>query len=92
LYLCDALYLDAVIVVVVFVASSLTATRFLALCVTGYTGENALARYDQTAYNTIESQSHQGVSSFTYLRLNPTLMQSNNFGTFSQFVSAMKNL
>ena len=57
----------------------------------GYGGENALARYDQTAYNTIESQS-QSIAEFTYLRLGPTLMQSGNFQTFQGFVEAMANI
>lgn len=32
------------------------------------------------------------ISSFTYLRLNPTLFQGNNFNTFAQFVGAMGSL
>ncbi len=61
----------------------------------GYSGENALARYDQTAYNTIEAQATSAgftISSFTYLRLDSTLMQQNNLNTFESFVSTMNNL
>jgi hypothetical protein len=67
-------------------------TQSLVLVAAGFAGENALARYDQTAYTTIESQSQHGVSSFTYLRLNPTLMESYNFNTFANFVAAMKGV
>eukprot|EP00455_Lapot_gusevi_P007391 TRINITY_DN1315_c0_g1_i1.p1 TRINITY_DN1315_c0_g1~~TRINITY_DN1315_c0_g1_i1.p1 ORF type:complete len:442 (-),score=177.01 TRINITY_DN1315_c0_g1_i1:380-1705(-) len=57
----------------------------------GYAGENALARYDQTAYNTIlNAAGAQGkIHSFYYLRLDDTLMQSNNLNTFANFANAM---
>uniref|UniRef100_A0A6B2L506 Beta-amylase n=1 Tax=Arcella intermedia TaxID=1963864 RepID=A0A6B2L506_9EUKA len=59
-----------------------------------YKGENALPRYDQTAYNTIKYESNRvgPIGGFTYLRLGDTLMQSNNFQTFSSFVNQMHNL
>lgn len=57
----------------------------------GFGGENALARYDQTAYSTIESQSHS-IAEFTYLRLGPTLMQGGNFQAFEAFVGAMAKI
>lgn len=59
-----------------------------------YSGENALSRYDSTAYNTIQTASKNNgyISSFNYLRLSDTLMQSGNFNTFSQFVNSMHNL
>jgi len=57
----------------------------------GYEGENALPRYDSTAYQTIEYESNRvfPISGFDYLRLDPTLLQSNNLNVFAQFVSAM---
>lgn len=57
-----------------------------------YSGENALPRYDSAAYSTIESRAQQGgvtLEAFTYLRLDDTLMQSNNLATFSNFCSSM---
>jgi len=59
-----------------------------------YQGENALPRYDQTAYNTILYESNRVfvIDGFTYLRLSDTLMQSSNLGTFSSFVNQMHNL
>ena len=62
---------------------------------TGYSGENELARYDQTAYNTIEAQATSvgfTISSFTYLRLDNTLMQQGNLQTFENFVHTMAGL
>ena len=61
----------------------------------GFAGENALPRYDATAYGTIEAQaSSLGflINDFTYLRLSDTLLQSNNFGSFRNFVQQMANL
>lgn len=57
----------------------------------GFAGENALPRYDATAYNTIVQQS-QGAEGFTYLRLGSELMQSGNLQTFQQFVQRMNQL
>ena len=57
-----------------------------------FVGENALPRYDETAYSTIEARScYNGkpIKHFTYLRLCNTLLSSNNFNTFGQFVDAM---
>eukprot|EP01123_Difflugia_compressa_P005794 TRINITY_DN17901_c0_g1_i1.p1 TRINITY_DN17901_c0_g1~~TRINITY_DN17901_c0_g1_i1.p1 ORF type:complete len:454 (-),score=67.50 TRINITY_DN17901_c0_g1_i1:42-1211(-) len=60
----------------------------------GYQGENALARYDQTAYSTIEYESTRvfPINGFTYLRLGSTLLQTSNFATFKTFVSQMHSL
>ena len=57
----------------------------------GFAGENALQRYDQTAYDTIKSQA-VGASAFTYLRLNDDLMSGTNWETFANFVGDMKNV
>eukprot|EP00753_Platysulcus_tardus_P021351 PLAT886.2.p2 GENE.PLAT886.2~~PLAT886.2.p2 ORF type:complete len:350 (-),score=175.92 PLAT886.2:61-1110(-) len=58
-----------------------------------YGGENALARYDQLAYTTIEQQASylMPLDAFTYLRLGTTLLESNNLATFAKFVKAMAN-
>lgn len=59
-----------------------------------FAGENALPRYDQTAYNTIVSQATSNghdIEDFTYLRLGSTLLQGGNWGTFTNFVSTMSN-
>lgn len=55
-----------------------------------FEGENALERYDWTAYNQIKSWVSQGLSTFTYLRLGSTLMNSY-FSDFKNFVNAMNN-
>ncbi len=55
-------------------------------------GENALQRYDQTAYDTIKSQaSALGVPTggFTYLRLTDDLLSGSNWDTFKRFVNDM---
>eukprot|EP00761_Pharyngomonas_kirbyi_P013846 gb/GECH01013875.1/.p1 GENE.gb/GECH01013875.1/~~gb/GECH01013875.1/.p1 ORF type:complete len:482 (+),score=107.54 gb/GECH01013875.1/:1-1446(+) len=60
-----------------------------------YSGENALPRYDQTAYSQIESQAKRNghhIDSFTYLRLNDQLLSGNNWELFKKFVSKMHNL
>jgi beta-amylase len=59
-----------------------------------YSGENALERYDQTAYNTIEWESTRlfPISGFTYLRLGTTLLSGNNWQTFRNFVHTMHNV
>lgn len=61
---------------------------------THYAGENALQRYDQTAYDTIKGQvtAKKRNDAFTYLRLTDELMSGNNWNTFSKFVNDMKNL
>lgn len=61
----------------------------------GFGGENALPRFDQTAYNTILGQSQNNgklISDFTYLRLSSALLESDNFNTFKGFVNSMSNL
>eukprot|EP00048_Salpingoeca_helianthica_P010065 m.143837 g.143837 ORF g.143837 m.143837 type:complete len:483 (-) comp14996_c0_seq6:192-1640(-) len=58
-----------------------------------FAGENALARYDQTAYNTIKQQAFAlgyAIDGFTYLRLDDTLMQSGNLATFTSFVRSVQ--
>eukprot|EP00602_Paraphysomonas_sp_CaronLab_P004130 CAMPEP_0185024838 /NCGR_PEP_ID=MMETSP1103-20130426/8028_1 /TAXON_ID=36769 /ORGANISM="Paraphysomonas bandaiensis, Strain Caron Lab Isolate" /LENGTH=403 /DNA_ID=CAMNT_0027557903 /DNA_START=155 /DNA_END=1366 /DNA_ORIENTATION=+ len=60
-----------------------------------YSGENALQRYDQTAYDTIKSQSSSlghNIDAFTYLRLTDDLLSGSNWNTFTQFVNDMRNL
>lgn len=59
-----------------------------------YAGENALNRYDQTAYNTIQYESVRvkPIEAFTYLRLGDTLLQQSNWQTFTSFVNKMHNL
>lgn len=58
-----------------------------------YTGENALPRYDDTAYHTIEEQSsNPPIAGFSYLRLGDTMLQSDNLQRFQQFVSAMNGI
>ena len=62
---------------------------------TAYSGENALQRYDQTAYDTIKSQAtSQGsdIEAFTYLRLTDDLMSGSNWNTFANFVKEMNEL
>jgi len=59
-----------------------------------YEGENALPRYDSTAYQEIEIESIKvlPISGFDYLRLGDTLLQSSNLDVFSQFVSTMHSV
>ncbi|KYQ89107.1 hypothetical protein DLAC_10339 [Tieghemostelium lacteum] len=59
-----------------------------------YSGENALQRYDSTAYQEIEIESslYYLISGFSYLRLTPQLLQSPNIGTFASFVQTMSTL
>jgi len=55
-------------------------------------GENALARYDWTAYSTmIDQATNSGiqVEAITYLRLGSTLLQPNNLATFTSFVQTL---
>jgi beta-amylase len=57
-----------------------------------YDGENALQRYDQTAYDTIKAQSSslgKKIGAFTYLRLTDSLMSGSNWNTFTKFVNDM---
>lgn len=60
-----------------------------------YSGENALQRYDTTAYSTIKSQassqSHT-IDNFTYLRMTDDLFSGTNWNYFVQFVNDMKYL
>eukprot|EP00164_Ancoracysta_twista_P009651 GFYU01014361.1.p1 GENE.GFYU01014361.1~~GFYU01014361.1.p1 ORF type:complete len:471 (-),score=141.00 GFYU01014361.1:75-1487(-) len=59
----------------------------------GFSGENALPRYDQTAFNQIIKQSAalgHNAEAFTYLRLGQDLL--NNMGTFQNFVNGMHGL
>ncbi|ESQ37700.1 hypothetical protein EUTSA_v10028560mg [Eutrema salsugineum] len=58
--------------------------------------ENALPCYDREGYNKIlenakplDDPDGRHLSCFTYLRLNPTLMQSQNFIEFERFVKRM---
>merc|ERR1712137_73404 len=51
-------------------------------------GENALPRYDSTAYNKILSYCNR-LHTFTYLRLGDTLLNGNNFEVFKGFVNYM---
>lgn len=54
----------------------------------GFNGENALPRYDTTAFSKI--QSYKSVlHAFTYLRLNGDLLQGDNFNNFKNFINAM---
>ena len=55
-----------------------------------FNGENALVRYDNTAYEQILSYSNQ-LHAFTYLRLSNDLLNGGNFDTFKGFVSNMHN-
>lgn len=56
-------------------------------------GENALERYDESAYGqvleTSRSDSGNGLSAFTYLRLNKNLFEENNWRNMVQFVKSM---
>lgn len=61
----------------------------------GFGGENALARYDETAYNSILQQcaaAPRVPHGFTYLRLDDTLMQQQNLNTFAAFTAKMAQL
>lgn len=53
-----------------------------------YAGENALPRYDRNAYDQIISNKGS-MSAFTYLRLNPQLIEGQNYNEFKRFVSLM---
>jgi len=53
-----------------------------------YAGENALPRYDRAAYDQILS-SKGDLTAFTLLRLNPRLIQGNEFDEFKRFVWLM---
>jgi len=53
-----------------------------------FNGENALPRYDTTAYGKIASY-RSGLHFFTYLRLSSTLLSGDNFNNFKQFVNTM---
>jgi len=59
-----------------------------------YQGENALNRYDSTAYASIlyEVVRIGGIDAFTYLRIGNNLFSGNNFNLFSSFVQDMHNL
>eukprot|EP01132_Coremiostelium_polycephalum_P010773 gene10773-13191_t len=59
-----------------------------------YSGENALPRFDQTAYSQIEYQSSRYylIQGFSYLRLSDQLLQNPNLNLFQNFVSSMKSL
>lgn len=56
-----------------------------------FEGENALACYDWNAFMRIKNWVSQGLSTFTYLRLCDTLMQDNNWNTFTAFVNELHN-
>ena len=60
-----------------------------------YSGENALQRYDTTAFDTIKSQAtslNWDIDAMTYLRLTDELMSGSNWENFQNFVSDMRNL
>ncbi|CAI9095546.1 OLC1v1031529C1 [Oldenlandia corymbosa var. corymbosa] len=56
-------------------------------------GENALERYDSGAFSqvvaTSRSQSGNGLSAFTYLRMNKSLFEPENWRNFVEFVKSM---
>ncbi|GMH22621.1 hypothetical protein Nepgr_024464 [Nepenthes gracilis] len=56
-------------------------------------GENALERYDADAYAqvlaTSKSESGNGLSAFTYLRMNKQLFETNNWRHLVEFVKSM---
>lgn len=58
-------------------------------------GENALERYDSSAYGqvlaTSRSDSGNGLSAFTYLRLNKRLFEEENWRHLVQFVKSMSD-
>lgn len=53
-----------------------------------FSGENALPRYDGSAYDKIESY-RSSLEGFTYLRLSGDLLQDNNLNGFRDFVNKM---
>lgn len=53
-------------------------------------GENALPRYDDTAYQQISSYRND-LQSFTYLRLGGDLLKDDNLGKFKNFVAQMRS-
>jgi beta-amylase len=53
-----------------------------------FNGENALPRYDATAFNKIQSYK-SALHAFTYLRLSSQLLQGDNFNNFKNFINAM---
>jgi beta-amylase len=53
-----------------------------------FNGENALPRYDNTAYSEIESY-RSNLHAFTYLRLSGTLLQGDNLNNFRNFANTM---
>jgi len=59
-----------------------------------YSGENALPRYDNTAYSQILSQATNVklLHAFTYLRLGNTLFDASNWPNFKNFIQNMHNL
>ncbi|RLN41353.1 beta-amylase 3, chloroplastic [Panicum miliaceum] len=53
-------------------------------------GENALERYDEAAFSQVVSTaSGAGMAAFTYLRMNKTLFDGDNWRQFVSFVRAM---
>lgn len=52
-------------------------------------GENALERYDSSAYGQVLSTS--GLSAFTYLRINKRLLEGDNWRKFVDFVVSMSD-
>jgi len=60
-----------------------------------YGGENALARYDDYAYDQMVYQSNsngRSINGMTYLRLDNTLLQNDNFSKFTNFINRMHSL
>ena len=56
-----------------------------------FEGENALPVYDWGSYSRILGWVSKGLTAFTYLRMDDTLMQDNNYNTFKAFVNNMHN-
>ncbi|KAG0550190.1 hypothetical protein BDA96_01G318000 [Sorghum bicolor] len=53
-------------------------------------GENALERYDEAAFSQVTSTARgAGLAAFTYLRMNKTLFDGDNWRQFVSFVRAM---
>eukprot|EP01086_Lenisia_limosa_P017472 TRINITY_DN86_c0_g1_i2.p1 TRINITY_DN86_c0_g1~~TRINITY_DN86_c0_g1_i2.p1 ORF type:complete len:435 (-),score=94.87 TRINITY_DN86_c0_g1_i2:308-1612(-) len=59
-----------------------------------FSGENALPRYDQAAYDTIFNQvsKAKNLGGFTYLRVDDNLLSNYNWGTFVGFVKRLLSL
>jgi beta-amylase len=60
----------------------------------GYEGENALPRYDTSAYQQIQYESNRvmRIQGFDYLRLDSTLLSGGNWNNFISFVKQMHSI